>query len=84
MKTIFKQIYTAGDYLKKNPTWHVEDSLWKSKMILKMITQNDIMPKTICEVGCGAGEILKQLQLNMPKGYSENGRVFSMLPCKQD
>lgn len=83
---MFKEMYTSGDYLKKNPTWHVKDSLWKAKMILKMITQNDIMPKTVCEVGCGAGEILKQLQLNMPKecnfyGYEISPRAFEL--CKK-
>jgi 2-polyprenyl-3-methyl-5-hydroxy-6-metoxy-1,4-benzoquinol methylase len=26
-----------------------------------------MQPKTICEVGCGAGEVLRQLQLKMPK-----------------
>lgn len=83
---MFKEMYTSGDYLKKNPTWHVEDSLWKAKMILKMITQNDIMPKTVCEVGCGAGEILKQLQLNMPKecnfyGYEISPQAFEI--CKK-
>lgn len=79
-------MYTSGDYLKRNPTWHVKDSLWKAKMILKMITQNDIMPKTVCEVGCGAGEILKQLQLNMPKecnfyGYEISPQAFEL--CKK-
>lgn len=83
---MFKEMYTSGDYLKKNPTWHVKDSLWKAKMVLKMITQNDIMPKTVCEVGCGAGEILKQLQLNMPKecnfyGYEISPQAFEL--CKK-
>jgi len=55
-------MYTQGDYLEKNPTWHVEDSPWKAKQILRMMKRNDITPKTICEVGCGAGEILEQLQ----------------------
>ena len=54
-----KGIYTNGYYLEKNPTWHVEDSSWKAKNIIKMMKRNNIVPKTICEVGCGAGEILR-------------------------
>ena len=51
-----------SDYLKKNPTWHIEDSEWKAKQIKKMIDRNNLAPGTIAEIGCGAGEILLQLQ----------------------
>lgn len=50
-----------SDYLKNNPSWHVEDSPWKAKQILKMLNKNPIKPKSIVEVGCGFGEILNQL-----------------------
>src|SRR5713226_2405450 len=62
---MLEEMYTSGDYLVKKPTWHVEDSSWKAKQIIRMMTQNHIAPQTICEVGCGAGEILKQLQESM-------------------
>ena len=54
-----------GDYLKTNPTWHVEDSPWKATQILKLIERNKMQPKSIAEIGCGAGEILNQLQQRM-------------------
>jgi cyclopropane fatty-acyl-phospholipid synthase-like methyltransferase len=57
-----QQLYTSGEYLKRNPKWHVEESLWKAQHILRITRQNHIFPKTVCEVGCGAGEVLKQLQ----------------------
>lgn len=63
MKT--EEIYISGAYLEKNPTWHVEESPWKAKQITRMMKQNDIKPKTICEVGSGAGEVLKQLEEKM-------------------
>jgi len=59
---MLEEIYTSGEYLAKNPTWHIEDSSWKAMQIIRMIAQNHLAPKTICEVGCGAGEIQKQLQ----------------------
>jgi hypothetical protein len=49
------QRYTDGDYLKQNPTWHVEDSPWKADQIFRAITRNALSPQTVCEVGCGAG-----------------------------
>ena len=42
--------------------WHVEESPWKAKQVLRMLAQNHLEPHSICEVGCGAGEILRQLQ----------------------
>ena len=57
------QIYEDGTYLENNPSWHEEDSPWKAKQIIKIIEKNRLNPQKICEVGCGAGEILNQLSL---------------------
>ena len=29
MQFMLKEMYTCGDYLEKNPTWHIEDSPYK-------------------------------------------------------
>src|ERR1700683_2277403 len=58
-------IYKDGGYLKKNATWHVEEPPFKAKYIMEMLRRNDLSPRTICEAGCGAGEVLRQLQLQM-------------------
>lgn len=55
------QIYEDGTYLDNNPGWHEEDSPWKAKQIERMIKENSLNPKTICEIGCGAGGVLNQL-----------------------
>jgi 2-polyprenyl-3-methyl-5-hydroxy-6-metoxy-1,4-benzoquinol methylase len=57
-----EELYTTGTYLEKNPLWHTEESFWKAEQVLRMLNRQKIVPKTICEVGCGAGEVLKQLQ----------------------
>ncbi len=49
-------------YLNVNPTWHAEDSPWKATQVLKLIDRNKLQPASIVEIGCGAGEILNQLQ----------------------
>lgn len=55
------QIYDDGTYLANNPSWHEEDSLWKARKISEIIRKNSLEPRTICEIGCGAGEMLNQL-----------------------
>ena len=58
-------VFVSGDYLQKIPQWHTEDSSWKAKCVLQMIEGNGLSPRTIGEVGCGAGEVLRQLQVQM-------------------
>ena len=58
---VVASIYTNGEYLDSNETWHVEDSPWKADQIYRMILKNNLHPRTIFEVGCGAGDILKEL-----------------------
>jgi hypothetical protein len=59
-------VYENEEYLNQNKTWHVEDSPWKAKQVLRLINSHNIKAKTICEVGCGAGEILAQLSQKLP------------------
>jgi SAM-dependent methyltransferase len=61
------KLYTSGDYLEKNPLWHTEESSWKAENVMRMLNRHKISTKTICEVGCGAGEVLKQLQQRLDK-----------------
>lgn len=61
------EFYTTRSYLEKNPLWHTEESCWKAEHVVWMINRHKIVPRTICEVGCGAGEVLKQLQHRLDK-----------------
>lgn len=71
-KTI-AQLYTSEDYLKNNPGWHVDASPWKASVMLQAIKRNHLQPRSVCEIGCGAGEILKILQANLPEGSTFRG-----------
>lgn len=54
-------IYTSGTYLTETQTWHAEDSPWKAAQISKILTRNHFQPRSVAEIGCGAGVILKEL-----------------------
>jgi SAM-dependent methyltransferase len=79
---VTKDFYTSEQYLKKNPDWHVAASPWKTGSILQMLQRNRLTPKTICEIGCGAGEILRLLQQQMPADSVFDGYEISPLAYK--
>lgn len=54
-------VNASSDYLSANPSWHIEDSPWKATQVIKMLKKNNLHPKSVVEIGCGAGEILNQL-----------------------
>ena len=58
-----REFYLNGEYLQHNPDWHVAASFWKAQAILKMIKRNNLHPGSICDIGCGVGEILHLLQI---------------------
>ena len=70
-------MYIDGEYLKNNPTWDVEDAQWKADLIFRMMQKHQIDPKTICEIGCGSGEILRHLQLKLPESVKFTGYEIS-------
>ena len=64
-KVLDRSMYLDGEYLEKNPLWHADESPFKVTQILHMMRKNSLKPNSICEVGCGAGEVLKLLQERM-------------------
>lgn len=80
-----RDIYNNGAYLENNETWHAQDSPWKATQIARILDNNGITPHTVCEVGCGAGEILRQLSLKYEganfTGYELSPQAFEL--CKQ-
>jgi SAM-dependent methyltransferase len=60
--------YRSGEYATKNPSWHVEDSAWKATRILELMRDERLEPATVAEVGCGAGEVLRQLHEELGDG----------------
>lgn len=79
-------MYQSGEYLDKNPRWHAADSPWKAAQILKMIRRQNLNPVTVCEVGCGAGEILNRLHAELPAtnffGYEVSPQAYEICSAK--
>lgn len=55
-------VYKDGRYLEQHPLWHTEHSAWKAEQVIRMIQRAGLRPATVCEVGCGAGEVLRTIQ----------------------
>lgn len=68
-----KNIYTSGKYLKNNPDWHAHDAPWKACNIAKVILKNNLAHEKIDDVGCGSGQILKELERMLPKAKKFRG-----------
>ncbi|MBI5425895.1 MAG: class I SAM-dependent methyltransferase [Opitutae bacterium] len=60
--------YSDGDYLSRHPGWHREHSAWKAAQIAALLRRQNRTPRSIVEVGCGAGGILAELQRALGAG----------------
>jgi hypothetical protein len=66
LRTNVSNAYQDGSYQRQNPDWHVEVSPWKVQQCLQMLRRHRLVPNKIGEIGCGAGEVLRLFQANMP------------------
>jgi len=75
--------YTSSEYLHKNPTWHADEVPWKAQQIRRMLAQHQLVPHSLCEVGCGTVAILRLLQQALPGdcilwGYEISPQAFAL------
>lgn len=80
-------LYLDGTYAEVNPDWHQADSKWKAERILEIMASNSLDVRSICEVGCGAGEILACLQRRLSSGiefvgYEPSPQAFHVASSK--
>lgn len=80
-------IYNDGTYLRNNPRWHADDSSWKAGHVARMLRGNGIAPASVCEVGCGAGDVLRHLARVLPAatrfvGYEISADAYALCSRK--
>ena len=86
---MWRERYTSGEYLRQNPSLHVEESEWKAKHIYRSMLRNGVAPHTVGEVGCGAGEVLRQLQMRMDEaclfwGYDISPQAIELARSREN
>ena len=59
-------IYNDGKYLTNNPAWHGADNIWKANHVLDLFRRNHVVPRSVVEVGCGAGGIIAEVARQIP------------------
>jgi len=69
----FSERYTDGAYLEHAPDWHAGDAEWKAGKVFEMIERHRLGPSSVCDVGCGAGEVLARLRARMGPGAQFSG-----------
>jgi len=85
------KIYIDGSYaVATGGTWHQEDSAFKARQVLRMLRRHpEVAVKSICDIGCGTGGVLAELEQSLggsakftgyevsPQAHSMNGRARS-------
>ena len=77
MKNTLDDRYTSGEYLNRNPTFHVERAEFKARLVAGILGRHRIEPKRICDLGCGAGEVLNLLSGMIPTATELHGYELS-------
>ena len=73
MENDVASIYKDGTYAAKNKAMGDDNAAWKAGNVLRIMKDAGLHPKTILEVGCGAGGILVELKKQLPEDVMFSG-----------
>jgi len=62
-----RKTYADGSYAAATGgTWHFEDSAFKAGQVLRMLRRHpEVNPDSICDIGCGSGGVLSELECKL-------------------
>ncbi|GCE22343.1 hypothetical protein [Dictyobacter kobayashii] len=72
---VVADFYTNGEYLQKNPGWHIDAAQWKADSVLQMIKRNALSPHTICDIGCAG---LARFYVSCNTNCQQKARLWAM------
>jgi predicted TPR repeat methyltransferase len=86
---MFNDQYVDGTYHEKVADWHISDSPWKAAKVYSMLEKHQLEVSSICDVGCGAGEILVELQKRLDpeikfSGFDISPQAISLAKQKEN
>lgn len=80
--------YLDGTYLNNNSNWDREDAEWKADLVYHLLKSHSLEVNSICEVGCGSGDILRHLLGVFPRaklyGYDISPQLLPFWNCSND
>ncbi len=59
--------YRDGGYANDNPDWHLSDSPHKAEAVLQVARRAGLRPRSVIDVGCGAGGVATRLAEAWPE-----------------
>lgn len=65
------QRYTSGAYALANPDWHASDAAHKAGALSDALRDWGIRPKTVVDVGCGTGAVLRGVHERFVEDWPE-------------
>jgi SAM-dependent methyltransferase len=76
-------MYNDGCYLSKNPGWHENDATWKASQVLSLLSDRELRPTSIVDIGCGTGGVLEAIagELNGTRlvGYDPSSQAIGLV-----
>lgn len=61
--------YLDGSYITAYPDYGEGDAEWKAGLIAEMLQKHGIVPTRVGEVGCGTGQVLRELLPYLPTSH---------------
>jgi SAM-dependent methyltransferase len=76
-------MYNDGYYLSRNPGWHEECAEWKASKVLSLLSDRNLKPESIVDIGCGTGGVLDEIAAALPEtrvvGYDPSAQAIGLV-----